>query len=58
MVYEAFHNHMTSACGGLSRLGVRSLGLGGASGGVSKVAASIPRYPQGFESELSQPAHM
>lgn len=42
VVFEALNNHMTSACGGLVRLGVKGLGVRAAMGDESKARASIP----------------
>lgn len=42
VVFGASNNHMTSACGGLVRLGVKGLGVRAAMGDGSKVSASIP----------------
>lgn len=47
VVFEASDNHMTSACGGLARLGVKGLGVRAVMGVGSK---SQRQYPQGLES--------
>lgn len=42
VVFGALNNHMTSACGGLVRLGVKGLGVRAGQGDKSEVTASIP----------------
>ena len=54
MVFEALNSHMTSACGGLSRLGVKDFGVRGSLEG--RVESHSVNNLRGFESEASPQA--